>query len=99
MLFLKVGNCKKRLISRIIQKRYIFEAYSFTFISINRRFSWGKILRKPQTKETLTLKASNLSETLGTTVLQQRESYVHRDRDGGGGGARCGCASAYTCGA
>ena len=39
MLFKKVGNCKKRLTSRIVQKLYIFEAYSFSFISFNRRFS------------------------------------------------------------
>ena len=39
MFFKKVGNCKKRLTSRIIQKLYIFEAYDFSFISLNGRFS------------------------------------------------------------
>ena len=56
-----MGNCKKRLTSRIIQKLYFFEAYSFTFISINRRFSTAEILRKPQTKETLWICASKVA--------------------------------------
>ena len=57
-----MGNCKMRLTSWTIQKLYIFEAYSFSFIAFNRRFSWGKILRKPQTKETLWICASKVIE-------------------------------------